>query len=400
MKISLQTNLCGIQFENPFVLAAAPPTDELEIVCNGLEAGWSGAVLKTTSVEGNPVPLKYPMITGIDHFDKKVMAMGNIDLISAYHIDEIEKRVKYLKKNFPEKVIIPSIMGGQKEDWQTLAKRLNQAGADMIECSFSCPQGTIGSRPGAMLGQDRDLVEEVTSWIKEAAGDTPVVIKLTPVVTHIIEIARAVKNGGGDAVCASNTIPSLMGIDLDSFIPYPNVRGASSYSGLSGQAIKPVSLKVIADISKNVDIPITGTGGAQSWSDAVEFMLVGARNVQICTAVMHYGFRIIEDLISGMTHYLEKKKISSVQELIGKSLPYVKTHDQLAYPAKVVSEINPDLCIKDDLCYIACRDGGHMAIELDEDRLPKVDEEKCVGCGLCQVICPRKGCIELKEVSE
>ncbi len=396
----LQTDLCGIKFQNPFILAAAPPTDELEIVCEGLEAGWAGAVLKTTSVEGNPVPLKYPMITGIHHFDNRVMAMGNTDLISAYHINEIEKRVKFLKKNFPQKVIIPSIMGGCKKDWQSLTKRLKDAGAEMVECSFSCPQGTIGERPGAMLGQNPALVEEVTGWVKSAAGNMPVAIKLTPVVTHITDIARAVKNGGGDIICASNTIPSIMGIDLDNYVPYPNIRGNSTYSGLSGQAIKPISLRIIAEISKEIDIPVTGTGGAQSWKDAAEFMLVGARNVQFCTAVMHYGFRIIDDLISGLTRYLEKQSLSSVRELIGKTLPYIKTQDQLPYPAGVVAEIDPDLCIKDDLCYIACRDGGHRAIELDENRLPKVDEEKCVGCGLCHVVCPKTGCIQLKEIEE
>lgn len=393
----LKTSLCGLEFENPFVLAAAPSTDDLEMVANGLAAGWAGAVLKTTSVESNSVPLKYPMITSFDYFDQKMFGSGNIDLISEHHIDVIEERTKWLKKNFPNKAIITSIMGEKKEDWQTLVKRLEQAGSDMIECSFSCPQGTLGSRPGAMLGQDVALVEEVTSWIKGAAENIPVVIKLTPVVASIADCAQAVKNGGGDAVCASNTMPALMGIDLDSFIPYPNVKGKSTYSGMGGPAIKPLSLKVISDIARNVDIPITGTGGAQSWQDCVEFMLCGARNVQICTAVMHFGFRIVEDLISGMSRYLQEKNIKNVQEIIGKSLPYITTHDQLAYPTKVVSSINLDTCIGDGLCHVACRDAGHFAIDFSEDRKPSVNEDNCVGCGLCQCVCPVENCISLIE---
>ncbi len=394
MKELLKTTLCNIEFENPFVLAAAPSTDNLEMVAEGLEAGWAGAVLKTTSVEGTPVPLKYPMITSYDFEGQKMFAAGNIDLISEHHIDEVEKRVKWLKKHFPKKVIAASIMGAKKEDWQTLVKRLEQAGVDIIECSFSCPQGTLGSRPGAMLGQDKDLVELVTSWVKEAAEKVPVVIKITPMVASIVEIAQAVKNGGGDAICASNTIPSLMGIDLDTFIPYPNVRGYSTYSGLSGPAIKPITLKVISEIAKNVDIPITGTGGAQTWKDAVEFMLVGARNIQICTAVMHFGFRIIDDLKEGLANYLKSKGFSNVQEIIGKSLPYIKTHDELPYPTKVRAKIDNEKCIKDGLCYIACKDAGHRAIVMEEDRSVWVDEEKCVGCGLCKSICPIEGCIK------
>lgn len=395
--MDLRTVFCGVEFENPFVLAAAPPTDVYSIVRRGLEMGWSGAVLKTTSVVGTDVPLKYPMITGTYLYGREFYALGNIDLISEHHVDVVSENVRKLKQEFPQKVIIASIMGSKKEDWQSLVKILEQAGADIIECSFSCPQGTLGSKPGAMLGQDIKLVKEVTSWIKGASKKIPIVIKLTPMVSDIVEAAMAVKEGGGDAVCASNTIPSLMGIDMKSFVPIPDVGGKSTYSGLSGPAIKPITLRVIAEIVRHTGIPVTGTGGAMTWSDAVEFMLVGAKNVQFCTAVMKEGFRIIKNLKAGLEQFMEKNNFEKPADFIGKSLPFITTHDKLPMISKAKSVIDKKKCVKCGLCFVACRDGGHEAIEFSKNRLPGVDEEKCVGCGLCNVVCPIAGCINIKS---
>jgi dihydropyrimidine dehydrogenase (NAD+) subunit PreA len=189
-----------------------------------------------------------------------------------------------------------------------------------------------------------------------------------------------------------------MGINLDTFEPYPTVDGKSSYSGLSGAAIKPITLHIIAELAKNVGLPISGTGGATTWQDVVEFMLVGATNVQFCTAVMRNGYRIIDDLRDGLINYLEDKGMSSPSELIGRTLPKIVTHPELSREYKVVAEVNRKTCVKDDLCYVTCRDAGHEAIELDKDRLPVVDEEKCVGCGLCVAICPVWDCVKLKRV--
>lgn len=211
----LSVELCGIKFESPFVLAAGPPTDELDMVRRAFKQGWAGAVLKTTHVESVKVDLVYPMMSSINMEDRRMAGLGNIDLISRYGIEEVEKRVATLKKEFPEKVVMASIMGSNKEEWQELVRRLEEAGVDMIECSFSCPQGSMGQRPGAMLGQDGDASKMVTQWVKSAAKRAPVVIKITPQVAFIAEIAKKIKEGGADAICASNTIPSLMGIDLD-----------------------------------------------------------------------------------------------------------------------------------------------------------------------------------------
>jgi dihydropyrimidine dehydrogenase (NAD+) subunit PreA len=399
-RIDLSVKMCGVKFQNPFVLSAAPPTDDVKMVKRAFEAGWAGAVLKTTSVEEQPVELVYPMIAGIDFEDKKVIGLGNIDLISEHHIDEVEGRVSELKKEFPEKVVMASIMGAKKEHWQELVRRLEAAGVDLIECSFSCPQGSLGEKPGAMVAQDPKLTKTIAGWVKGAAKRVPVFIKITPQVSDIVEIGQAVKESGADGITASNTIPALMGINIDTFVPNPGVAGKSTYSGFSGASIKPISLRIIAELSKNVGLPIAGTGGATTWQDVVEFMAVGATTVQFCTAVMRNGYRIIDDLMDGFVNYLEDKELDSPMELVGRALPNIVNHDDLSRHYKVVSEVNRNICVKDDLCYITCRDAGHEAIELDKDRLPVVDEEKCVGCGLCASVCPVWECVKLKEVKK
>jgi dihydropyrimidine dehydrogenase (NAD+) subunit PreA len=394
----LSYDLLGIHFENPFILAAAPSTDNLDMVRRAFAMGWAGAILKTTSVEGTRVDLCYPMMSTFDHEGRKLFGMGNIDLISEHHINKVEFNIRTLKKEFPGKMVAASIMAGQKEDWQSLVQRLESAGADLIECSFSCPQGNIGEDPGKMLAQSLSATELTARWVKEAAKRIPVSIKITPHVTDIVEVAKAVKRSGCDALTASNSIQALMGIDIRSFAPLPSLGGKSTYSGMTGPAIKPITLRTIAEIARNVDIPILGTGGASTWSDAVEFMSVGAGVVEFCTVVMHYGFRVIDDLKSGMSHYLDDMDLSSPAAIVGKALPNIVTHDDLPRQ-KIRSHINEKLCIGCELCYVACRDGGHMAIDQQLNRVPRVDRDRCVGCGLCQHVCPVDRCIDMNAVA-
>lgn len=393
--VDLGVTFCGVSFANPFILAAAPPSDDLEMVRDAFRAGWSGAVLKTTAVEGEPVDLAYPMMSGIDVGSERMIGMGNIDLISEHHIDVIEERIRTLKSEFPDKRVIASISGQSEEDWSTLARRAREAGADLIECSFSCPQGTLGLKPGAMLGQDPVASAKVAGWIKRGAERTPVIIKLTPQVDDIAGIAAAVKGAGADAVCVGNTLPSLMGIDPATWRPIPNVDGKSTYSGLSGPAVKPVSLRCVAQVAKATGMPIAGSGGAVTWRDALEFLLLGAGVVEFCTAVMHYGVDIVDDLREGLAFHLEARAVRSVQEIIGAALPFIVSHDELPRTVQWRARVDADRCVRCDLCAIACRDGGHRAITADAERLPQVDDEKCVGCALCATLCPVR-CIAME----
>lgn len=395
MSKDLSMEFAGVKFPNPFTLAASPCTDSAEMVARAFDAGWGGAVLKTTSVEEEVVELAYPMMAGLDFDDKKVIGLQNIDLISERHIGEVEKDVRDLKRSYPDRVVGASIMGASKEHWQELVVRLEEAGVDFIECSFSCPHGMPEKGMGSTIGQNAELTERTARWVKEAAKRVPVVIKVTPLVPDLPHIAQAVKRSGADAVCAINTIKCLIGVDLDTFVPRPSVDGKSSYGGYSGAAIKPVALRCVAEIAKAVDIPVAATGGIGTWRDAAEFLLCGATNLQICTAVMKHGFRIIDDLLDGLSVYLEDKGMGAATELVGKALPNIVEHSHLSRASKPKSRIDRSTCIKCDVCYIACMDGGHQAITLDEDRLPSVDDDKCVGCGMCAAVCPVWDCITM-----
>ena len=392
----LSYDFLGIHLENPFILSAAPPTDELDMAVDGLNAGWAGVVLKTTSVEENPVNLKYPMMSSFGTAAHKVWGLGNIDLISRYHIEEICTRVSTLKHLFPGKMIAASIMGSRKEDWQSLVWQLRKAGVDLIECSFSCPQGSMGEAPGRMLAQSVEATEKVAGWVKEAAEDTPVLIKITPQVTDIVEVARALQRAGVDGVTASNSVPALIGVDVETMEPRPSVWGDGAYSGMTGMAIKPLTLRTIAEIARNVEITISGNGGAYSWSDAVELMAVGASNVQFCTLPMHYGFGVIRDLKSGMADYLERMGFASPRDIVGKALSHIKAQEDLSAPV-THSDIDLDKCVGCGSCFRACRDGGHRAIIWDSvARQPSVDMERCPGCAQCMQVCPVNA-IRMKE---
>ncbi len=386
--IDLSTEFLGKRLENPFLLAAAPCTDDLDIALSGLQAGWAGLVLKTTSVEDTSVSLKNPMLSAVSTGGRMMTALGNIDLISERHIDEVIERVKALKEEFPDKLIMASIMGETRGQWQRLTRQLVEAGVDAIECSFSCPQGTLGARPGAMLGQDPNLVRTVTRWIKDAAGEVPVVIKLTPQVADVGAIAKAAEEGGADAVCASNSIPGLPGVDIEAGIPLPAIGGKTSFSGISGPAILPMSLRAVGEVARATSLTIVGNGGIESWRDAVAMMQLGAKAVQLCTSVMHHGFDLVDALCGGLARFMEQQGIENVGEIVGKALPGITTHDELVQPGPVRARVE-ESCIGCGRCYIACRDGAYRAIGWDVDeRRPEVDLMRCTGCGLCVGLCP------------
>jgi dihydropyrimidine dehydrogenase (NAD+) subunit PreA len=407
-KVDLSVEFCGVTFPNPFVLAAAPPTDSAEMIARGFDAGWGGAVVKTLGLEHVDVDLVSPMMAGLSYEDKNLIGLTNIDLISERDIGEVLTEVEDLKRRYPDRVLLVSIMAGSEEDWKTITRRVQDAGADMIECSFSCPHGMPERGMGSAVGQDADLTYQRAKWVVEAAS-VPVLIKLTPNVTDMRPIAARVKEAGAAGVTCINTVKGLLGFDLDTFSPVPSVDGRSTAGGLSGPAIKPIALRFVADVAKDVGIPVAGVGGVVTWRDAVEFMLAGAGIVQVCTAAMRYGYDIVEELTEGLAQYLEDKGLSSPSDLVGKGLPNVVSHEALSRDYRVVASIDEDLCVRCGGCVIACRDGGHQAIEFrgrlddrslsdaEDARVPEVDDEKCIGCGFCRTVCPVDGCITMKD---
>ncbi|HUV72895.1 MAG TPA: NAD-dependent dihydropyrimidine dehydrogenase subunit PreA, partial [Anaerolineae bacterium] len=289
-KVDLSVEYCGIRFENPFVLSSAPPSDSYEMVRRAFQAGWAGAIMKTTSVESYQVDIAYPIMTSMDYEEKKAIALGNIDNISEWHMDVMEVAVRRLKDEFPSKVVGLSLWGTTNEKhWEELTKRSIDVGADLVEVSMSCPTDSPFARASLMVGQVPDDVKRVLGWVKKYSGNMPVVAKLTSQVTDITEIVEAVEAAGGDGVCASDTVHGLLGIDLSTFIPNPNINGKSTFCGVSGPVVKPITLRTLAMIAKRSDIPLAASGGATTWQDCAEYMLVGASTVQFCTAVMHYG---------------------------------------------------------------------------------------------------------------
>jgi len=431
-KPRLAVDFCGVRFPNPFVLAAAPPTDSAEMIARGFDAGWGGAVVKTLGLEHVEVNLVSPMMAGLKYEDKNLVGLENIDLISDRDIREVLPEVTDLKKRYPENVLIVSMMAAAEEEWKEIARRVQDAGADMIECSFSCPHGMPERGMGSAVGQDADLTYDRAKWVAEAV-DIPVLIKLTPNVTDMRPIAQKVKDAGAAGVTAINTVKALLGFDLETFAPLPSVWGKSTAGGYSGPAVKPIALRFVADVAKDVGIPVAGVGGVVTWKDGVEFLLAGAGIVQVCTAVMRYGYDIIEELTEGLELYLEDKGLESPADLVGKGLPNIVSHEQLSREYKVVASVDEDLCIGCGACVIACRDGGHQAIEFGgarsegmgteglgsaddkkpgagggnggvvedgatpDERIPVVDDEKCIGCGFCRTVCPVEGCLTMED---
>jgi dihydropyrimidine dehydrogenase (NAD+) subunit PreA len=396
MKTNLAVDFCGVHFANPFVLASSPCTDTAEMVARGFEAGWAGAVLKTTATPDEEVSIAYPIMSSLNR-DGRMLGLHNIDLISERHIGVMTGYVRQLKRAYPERAVIGSIVGRNKAEWQMLAREMAAAGADLIECSLSCPQGSMlegeESPLGSMVSQDPRLTQKVAGWIKEAVPRTPAYIKLTSGVTDLGAIVCAVQASGADGVCLIDSLEGIVGVDLETLEPLPSVQGYTSRGGYSGRAIKPVALRCVADAAQAASLPIAGVGGIYDWRDAAEFLLLGASIVQVCTAVMELGFGIVEELSDGLSRWLAGKGFSGVGQVVGRSLPRLVEHAALPHGIAVRARIDLARCIGCGRCYVSCRDGGHQAIAWNAGRQPGVDEEKCVGCGLCPQVCPVPGCI-------
>lgn len=394
-EVDLSVSYAGLRFDSPFILASAPPSDTYEMVKKAFEVGWAGAVLKTTSQEDYLVNIAYPCIAGC-RFEGNVVGFGNIDNISEFHMDKMELAVKLLKEEFPEKIVATSIWGTTKESWQTLTRRSIEAGADYLEVSMSCPTDSPVEGLHFMVGQIPEEAYRIVSWIVEAADGFPIVPKLTGDVTHIVEIAKAVKDAGAAALCACDSRHGIIGIDLNTFAPLPNIENKGTYAGMVGAHLKPFELRNLAELGVGQDLKVAASGGAMNWHDSAEYMSLGATLIQFCTAVMVYGYDIITDLKEGLAYFLESKGYRSAEELIGKALPNIVPHSGLNPIKHAVAKVDPQRCTKCGRCIVSCSDGGHEAYIVDAEGYPEADKEKCYGCGLCPDVCPAE-CISLVE---
>ncbi|MUT64417.1 NAD-dependent dihydropyrimidine dehydrogenase subunit PreA [Paenibacillus sp. NEAU-GSW1] len=397
----LRIDLAGIKSPNPFWLASAPPTNTGYQVQRAFEAGWGGAVWKTL---GDPIINTSSRFAAVHFNGQRVAGFNNIELITDRPLEVNLKEIYETKKRFPNHAVVVSLMVEPKrEKWHEIVKKVEAVGVDGLELNFGCPHGMAERGMGAASGQQPDLVEAQTMWAKEAA-QTPVIVKLTPNITDITATAKAAVRGGADAISLINTINSLAGVDIDTWNTIPHVGGKGAHGGYCGPAVKPIALNMVAECARNpqVNIPISGIGGISNWRDAVEFMLMGATGVQICTAAMHHGFSIVEDMIDGLNNYLDEKGLSSVTELIGKSVSRYSDWGDLDLNYQVVARINEDNCIVCNKCHIACEDTSHQCIERLNDEngraYLKVREEDCVGCNLCSIVCPVEDAISMVEV--
>ncbi|MDH3606615.1 MAG: NAD-dependent dihydropyrimidine dehydrogenase subunit PreA [Acidimicrobiia bacterium] len=397
----LTANLAGIESPNPFWLASGPPTNTGDQVARAFEAGWGGAVWKTI---GEPIENTWSRYSSVDLNGNRMMGLNNIELITDRPLDVNLQEIREVKRRYPgHAVVVSAMVESKREAWHTIVKQIEDTGADGVELNFGCPHGMSERGMGSAIGQVPEYCSQITEWAKEVA-ETPVIVKLTPNITDIRTASRAAKAGGADAISLINTINSITGVDLDTLTPRPAVGTRSSHGGYCGPAVKPIALNMVAAIAGDpgtAEIPISGIGGVTTWRDAAEFILLGATNVQVCTAVMHYGFRIVEGLIDGLGNYLDGKGLGCVADLRAKSVDQVTDWQHLDLNYIIKAEIDQDKCIGCALCYIACNDGAHQAIgakRSDEGRTDVwIKYDDCVGCNLCSLVCPVEECITMVE---
>jgi dihydropyrimidine dehydrogenase (NAD+) subunit PreA len=419
----LKIDLAGIKSPNPFWLASAPPANSGAQIHRAFEAGWGGAVWKTIGAPVLNVSNRY----GAWRQGRRMMAINNVELISDRPIEVNLREIAEVKRAWPDRAVIVSAMVESKpEAWHEIVRRIEDTGADGIELNYGCPHGMSERGMGSAVGQVPEYCEQITRWVMETAK-IPVIVKLTPNITNIVMPARAAVAAKANALSLINTLNSIVGVDLETLELTPNIGGKGGHGGYAGQAVKPIALNMLAalgtdDVVSQSGLPISGMGGITTWEDAAQFLLLGASSLQVCTAVMHYGYRIIEDLCDGLSNWMDEKGFVSVADVVGKSLHRVSEFKNFDLSFRAVARIDEAKCVKCNLCYVACNDTAHQCIDLiaadgsivqpyaydvrangKEDAIetrpqPKVREEDCVGCRLCYNVCPVEECIEMVEL--
>jgi dihydropyrimidine dehydrogenase (NAD+) subunit PreA len=399
----LSCNFVGIRSPNPFWLASAPPTDKAYNVHRAYEAGWGGVVWKTLGEDPPIVNVSGPRYGALLGTARNLIGFNNIELITDRLLDVNLREIRAVKRAWPDRALVVSLMVPCEEAaWKHILPMVEDTGADGIELNFGCPHGMSERGMGSAVGQVPEYVEMVTAWCKQHSR-LPVIVKLTPNVTSILAPSRAAKRGAANAVSLVNTISSIMAVDLDRMTPSPHVDGRGAHGGYCGPAIKPIALRMVGEIARDREsqgMAISGIGGIATWRDAAEFMALGASSVQVCTAAMVYGFKVVEDMVDGLANWMDAKGYARLTDFVGKAVPNFVDWEHLNLNYTVKARIDQQLCIKCGRCYIACEDTSHQAIakERNGERHFEVIDAECVGCNLCVNVCPVDNCITLQEL--
>ena len=402
----LTSDFIGIKSPNPFWLASAPPTDKEYNVRRAFEAGWGGVVWKTLGEEGPPiVNVNGPRYGAIWGADRRLLGLNNIELITDRPLQTNLDEIRRVKRDYPDRAVVASIMVPCEESaWREILPRVEDTGADGIELNFGCPHGMSERGMGSAVGQVPEYVEMVANWCKQYSN-MPVIVKLTPNITDIRKPAMAALKGGADAVSLINTISSITSVDLDDFSPEPSIDGRGAHGGYCGPAVKPIALNMVAEIARTpemANLPISGIGGVSTWRDAAEFMSLGAGNVQVCTAAMTYGFHIVQEMISGLSLWMDQKGLTSTSEIVGRAVPNLSDWQNLNLNYVTKARIDQESCIGCGRCFASCEDTSHQAIAMevtdDGERIFTVKDDECVACNLCVNVCPVDQCITMERL--
>ncbi len=389
----LSTNFLGIKSPNPFWLASAPPTDKEINVTRAFEAGWGGVVWKTLGEDPAVVHVNGPRYTALMGHDRRVIGFNNIELITDRPLMQNLEEIRRVKRAWPDRAMVVSLMVPcEEESWKRILPMVEDTGADGIELNFGCPHGMSERGMGSAVGQVPEYIEMVTAWCKQYSR-LPVIVKLTPNITDVRYPARAAKAGGADAVSLINTINSIIGVDLERMVMSPSIAEMGSHGGYCGPAVKPIALNMVAEIARDpatAGLPLSGIGGVTTWRDAAEYISMGCGTVQVCTAAMVYGFKIVQDMCDGLSNFMDEQGYRTLDDFMGKAVPSVTDwrHLNLNHIEKAV--IDQESCIQCGRCHVVCEDTSHQAITalVDGARRFEVIEEECVGCNLCVSICP------------
>ena len=388
VKKDLSITFLGVKVPNPFCLSSSPVGNDYDMCKKAYDVGWGGIVFKTIGPKSYVINEVSPRFDKLDKEAEPFVGFKNMEQIAEHSLEENLADLARLKKEYPDKVLIASIMGNDEETWEDLARKVTETGADMIEMNLSCPQMTSHAM-GSDVGSNPELCKRYCQAVKRGSK-LPMMAKMTPNITDMVEVAKACLEGGADGIAAINTIKSICNIDLQKKIGMPIVNGKSSISGYSGKAVKPVALRFIQQMRTGIPgVEISGIGGCETWEDAAEFILVGAKTIQVTTGIMQYGYRIVEDMCNGLMHYMEEQKVDHLEDLVGLANRNIIPAEELDRDYIVYPQIDEDKCVGCGRCYISCYDGAHQAMEWDEERRrPSCNHDKCVGCLLCGHVCP------------